>query len=296
MPSVNPIPKSPIRGGTGREQFLSARSYQTQSMFARTTTDIRRSSTGSSIPSVAVPQPSFNERRRQSAGSYFNSKGLPRNSDNNRGFVTAIPPPAHRIAPLQHGYNAPPVISSVQPSELNVSMGTASSTPYKQFYVNEQMSDEQVKENMQSILEACFGHSSFRGGQNECITTALGKRDVLAIMATASGKSIIFQLLALLKPGVTVVVTPLVSIIQDQVSQMEKLGITAIECPSPGDMGCEEMMKTILETTDNDTIKLIYCTPERMFSDAGLMWSIIDKLTRAKMLNFLTVDEVHCIR
>ena len=82
-------------------------------------------------------------------------------------------------------------------------------------------------EDKYSILGRCFGHSSFRGGQEALIDGILAGRDVLGVMPTGGGKSICYQLPALLLPGLTVVISPLISLMKDQVAALEEAGIPA---------------------------------------------------------------------
>ena len=80
---------------------------------------------------------------------------------------------------------------------------------------------------LEQALKHYFGYDEFRSGQREIITTALANRDLLVIMPTGGGKSLCFQLPALLKQGVTIVVSPLIALMQDQVQQLADNGISA---------------------------------------------------------------------
>ena len=79
-------------------------------------------------------------------------------------------------------------------------------------------------------LRTHFGHSGFREGQEEVVAAVLGGRDVLAVMPTGSGKSLGYQLPAVMLPGVTLVVSPLISLMKDQVDELNRRGIRSVRC------------------------------------------------------------------
>ena len=136
------------------------------------------------------------------------------------------------------------------------------------------------------LLQQYWGHSSFRAGQEHAIRSALSRRDGLTVMPTGGGKSICYQVPALLLPGLTVVVSPLISLMQDQVNDLEKRGIRAALINST--LSRDEVVRD-LDAASRGEIKLLYIAPER-FQNASFC-------RRLPSLNvsLLAVDEAHCI-
>nr|WP_306265934.1 DNA helicase RecQ [Pararhizobium sp. IMCC3301] len=134
------------------------------------------------------------------------------------------------------------------------------------------------------LLKTVFGHDSFRPGQEEIVASVLAGEDVLAIMPTGGGKSLCYQLPALCKEGVTLVVSPLVALMNDQVAQLRQSGVEAGALTSNNDAAENERVFSAL---DNDSLKLLYMAPERIATSPGL-------LNRLK-INMLAVDEAHCV-
>ncbi|MBQ5354729.1 MAG: DEAD/DEAH box helicase, partial [Clostridia bacterium] len=114
------------------------------------------------------------------------------------------------------------------------------------------------------VLGEVFGHSSFRPGQEEAVDALLAGRDVLAILPTGGGKSVCYQIPALLLPGVTVVVSPLISLMKDQVGALIQNGVRAAYLNStltPGQYG------KALANLKNGVYKIVYAAPERLTTD-----------------------------
>ena len=143
---------------------------------------------------------------------------------------------------------------------------------------------------LQQALKQYFGYETFRAGQREIIEAHLAGRDTLAIMPTGGGKSICFQLPALLKTGVTIVVSPLIALMQDQVTALKENGIGATFLNST--LGYEESRQRS-QAILNGTIKLVYVAPERLFAEQFLEFlSIIN----GKMgIAGFAIDEAHCV-
>jgi ATP-dependent DNA helicase RecQ len=136
------------------------------------------------------------------------------------------------------------------------------------------------------ILLKYWGYSSFRPLQEEIIQSVLDGRDTLALLPTGGGKSITFQVPAMAKEGLCLVVTPLISLMQDQVENLKKKGIRAAAIHS----GMYSMeIETVLNNCRFGDIKLLYVSPERLTSD-----KMRDALKRMKV-NLIAVDESHCI-
>lgn len=137
-----------------------------------------------------------------------------------------------------------------------------------------------------AILRQVFGYQQFRAGQSDIINTVTGGRDCLVVMPTGGGKSLCYQIPALMLPGLTVVVSPLISLMKDQVDQLRLLGVEAGYLNSA--QTAQEQQK-VLEGCHNNRIKLLYVAPERL-----LMSSFIRQLQQWQP-SLLAVDEAHCI-
>ncbi|MEB3232729.1 MAG: DNA helicase RecQ, partial [Leptolyngbyaceae bacterium] len=147
-----------------------------------------------------------------------------------------------------------------------------------------------VMENLEEYLKHYFGYDEFRPGQRSIIEASLQKRDALVIMPTGGGKSLCFQLPALLKPGITLVVSPLISLMQDQVDALNDQGVTATYLNSS--LRVEETLdreKQILERQ----MKLLYVSPERLMQDR--FQSFLRHVYDTVGLDSLIVDEAHCV-
>ncbi|SFV91011.1 ATP-dependent DNA helicase RecQ [hydrothermal vent metagenome] len=135
-------------------------------------------------------------------------------------------------------------------------------------------------------LEHYFGHSAFRPLQEEVIDAILAKEDVLMILPTGGGKSLCYQLPTLLMEGVTVVVSPLLALMHDQVTALKADGISAAMLSSMQDM---EQTRQIEEALLEGSIRLLYVAPERLTNPYFL-----NLLHRLK-INFFVIDEAHCV-
>jgi ATP-dependent DNA helicase RecQ len=113
-------------------------------------------------------------------------------------------------------------------------------------------------------LHRHFGHASFRGGQEALVRAVLDDRDLLAVMPTGFGKSIGFQLPALVLPGTTLVVSPLISLMKDQIDQLNRRGIRAAALHS---MLATETRQEILDAARRGELRLLYVAPERFASE-----------------------------
>jgi len=136
------------------------------------------------------------------------------------------------------------------------------------------------------VLESVFGYKEFRNFQEESIDALLSGKDVLTILPTGGGKSLCYQLPSLMMDGVSVVISPLIALMQDQVRGLSENGIKAGTINS--DMSEEERVKVFSELRSGE-IKLLYVAPERM-----VLPSFISFLQTLKV-NFFVVDEAHCV-
>ncbi|MCL2753624.1 MAG: DNA helicase RecQ [Defluviitaleaceae bacterium] len=135
-------------------------------------------------------------------------------------------------------------------------------------------------------LKKYFGYDDFRYGQQELIDAILGRRDALGIMPTGAGKSICFQVPAIMLDGITIVVSPLISLMKDQVHALNQAGITAAFINSSLTEG---QISKALQNAANNLYKLIYVAPERLVSYNFL------RFAQSSNIPLVVVDEAHCI-
>lgn len=136
------------------------------------------------------------------------------------------------------------------------------------------------------VLKNYFGYDTFRPGQEEIIEAILNGRDAMAIMPTGAGKSVCYQVPALLLPGITLVVSPLISLMQDQVKALNDVGVHAAFINSALTEG---QIRKALSLAAQGVYKIIYVAPERLES-----WEFLDFATHTE-ISMVTVDEAHCI-
>ncbi|MBE4909005.1 DNA helicase RecQ [Bacillus luteolus] len=141
-------------------------------------------------------------------------------------------------------------------------------------------------EQAKQLLQSYFGYSSFRKGQEEIILNVLNGEDTLGIMPTGGGKSICYQIPALMANGVTIVISPLISLMKDQVDALLQTGISATYINSS--LSHQEI-ENRLEEAANGEFKLIYIAPERL--DSSSFRRLLYKLD----VSILAIDEAHCI-
>ena len=136
------------------------------------------------------------------------------------------------------------------------------------------------------VLHKYYGYTSFRKGQENIITSIINKEDVLAIMPTGGGKSICYQVPALCLDGITIVISPLISLMKDQVDALKTMGVKARLINSS--LSNSEYNEA-LEEIENDECKIIYIAPERL--DSMEFVNII----REKNISQVAIDEAHCV-
>nr|UWI51756.1 DNA helicase RecQ [Clostridioides difficile] len=136
------------------------------------------------------------------------------------------------------------------------------------------------------ILSKYYGYTSFRKGQESIINSILNKKDVLAIMPTGGGKSICYQLPALILDGMTVVISPLISLMKDQVDALKAMGINAAFINSS--LGNKEFNE-ILNNIRKNTYKILYIAPERLDTQEFL------ELINNNEISQIAIDEAHCV-
>ena len=137
-----------------------------------------------------------------------------------------------------------------------------------------------------AILQKHWGFSAFRPGQVPIIERALAGKDLLALLPTGGGKSICFQIPGLVKPGTTLVISPLIALMKDQVQNLEKRGIRAKAITS--ELHYKEL-DNVLENATHNAYQFLFVSPERLRTD--LFLARLNRMT----INYLVVDEAHCI-
>jgi len=137
-----------------------------------------------------------------------------------------------------------------------------------------------------ALLQSVFGFSGFRPGQAEIVEAVLAGENVLAIMPTGGGKSLCFQLPALCRDGVTVVISPLIALMRDQVRALRAAGVMAGALTSGN---TEEETEAVFRGLDEGRIKLLYMAPERLASAATV------QMLRRVGTRLIAVDEAHCV-
>ena len=137
-----------------------------------------------------------------------------------------------------------------------------------------------------SVLHDVFGFTSFRGQQEEIVRCVVGGGDALVVMPTGSGKSLCYQIPALLRDGTGIVVSPLIALMEDQVTALRQLGIRAEFLNSSLPPAEQSWVR---RQTEAGQIDLLYVAPERLLTDSFLAW--LDRLPIA----LFAIDEAHCV-
>ncbi|HIW21023.1 MAG TPA: DNA helicase RecQ [Candidatus Dorea intestinavium] len=145
---------------------------------------------------------------------------------------------------------------------------------------------EKKYQTPEEALKVLFGYDSFRAGQKEVIESILSGRDAFAVMPTGAGKSVCYQIPAMLLPGITVVISPLISLMQDQVKALNEVGVTAAFINSALS---EKAYAQTIKKAKKGLYKIIYVAPERLETDGFL------DLAKSISVSMVTVDEAHCI-
>ncbi|GIQ71085.1 DNA helicase RecQ [Xylanibacillus composti] len=141
-------------------------------------------------------------------------------------------------------------------------------------------------EQARQALKQWFGYDAFRKGQEELVSALLDGRDALAVMPTGAGKSICYQLPALMLPGTTLVVSPLISLMKDQVDALNETGIATAFLNST--LRADELNRTMQEMEEG-RYKMIYIAPERLDSERFM------RLVSSLHIPLIAVDEAHCV-
>ena len=141
-----------------------------------------------------------------------------------------------------------------------------------------------LKKNL--ILKKFFGYDTFRSGQEEIIDAVGSSKSVLAIMPTGGGKSLCYQLPALMREGTTIVISPLIALMRDQVRSLTQVGVAAAALNS---QNTEQETEAVIEKARSGELKMLYLAPE------GLGSKKVINLIRSLKVEFIAVDEAHCV-
>jgi len=145
-------------------------------------------------------------------------------------------------------------------------------------------------QSMHTVLHDVFGFDQFRGAQEDIVKHVVGGGDALVLMPTGAGKSLCYQIPALVRDGVGVVVSPLIALMQDQVDALTQLGVRASFLNSSQDASTSQQVTSALLHGDLD---LIYVAPERLLSPSFL--AILEQLHRFSKIALFAIDEAHCV-
>ena len=148
------------------------------------------------------------------------------------------------------------------------------------------IADSGIYKTPKEALKAVFGYDSFRQGQESVINAVLDGRDILAVMPTGAGKSLCYQVPAMLLSGITLVISPLISLMQDQVKALNEAGVDAAFINSSLS---EKEMHDTFKNASKGQYKIIYVAPERLMSEGFV------RLAKGVEISMITVDEAHCI-
>lgn len=174
-------------------------------------------------------------------------------------------------------------------SRASIVLGTAVEQDYN-FYNNffDFKQELSMKDKIDHTLKSVFGYDSFRPMQREVIQNVLDGRDTVAVMPTGGGKSICYQVPAMLLKGITIVVSPLISLMQDQVFQLEALGVPALFLNSTLD---RDTYFDSCRKIRSGEIKLLYVSPEKL--NTSRMQDLLHSENIS--VDCITIDEAHCI-
>ena len=148
------------------------------------------------------------------------------------------------------------------------------------------ISDSGIYKTPKEALKAVFGYDSFRPGQEAVINAILNGRDILAVMPTGAGKSLCYQVPAMLLSGITLVISPLISLMQDQVKALNEAGVNAAFINSSLS---EKELNDTFKNAYKGHYKIIYVAPERLMSEGFISFA------KSVEISMVTVDEAHCI-
>lgn len=142
----------------------------------------------------------------------------------------------------------------------------------------------------QQILRDTFGYATFRGAQQRIVEHVVAGGDALVLMPTGGGKSLCYQIPALLRDGVGIVVSPLIALMQDQVDALKQLGVSAAFLNSSLDA---QAARGVMRQMRTGELKLLYVAPERLMTEGFL--ELLEQLNEDSGIGLFAIDEAHCV-
>ncbi len=143
-----------------------------------------------------------------------------------------------------------------------------------------------MSESPLQLLNTVFGYATFRGDQQAIIERVIGGSDALVLMPTGGGKSLCYQIPALIRSGTAIVISPLIALMQDQVEALHQLGIEAAFLNSSLEAGAQREVENRLRGGD---LKLLYVAPERLLT--GRFLDLLEQVD----VSLFAIDEAHCV-
>lgn len=173
----------------------------------------------------------------------------------------------------------PATTSEIASSTANTSDGQPTEQPREQF-------SNDIQSRALEVLQSTFGYQSFRTGQEQVIEEVMLGNDVLVLLPTGGGKSLCYQIPALLLPGVTIVVSPLLSLMRDQVDALQTSGVAATFLNSSQ---TPQEQQQVCRALGDGKYKLLYVAPERL-----MQWDFLQALQDLP-IDLIAIDEAHCV-
>ncbi len=152
--------------------------------------------------------------------------------------------------------------------------------------MSDALNKNELYKNPEEVLKVLFGYDSFRSGQKDIVDAILDGRDVFGVMPTGAGKSLCYQIPAMMLEGITLVISPLISLMQDQVNSLNEAGVAAAYINSS--LSEKDFFETV-KKTGNGEYKILYVAPERLMTEGFI------ELAKSVNISMITVDEAHCI-
>jgi len=177
-------------------------------------------------------------------------------------------------------------IPAPEPPPPDVTYAPVWDIPPDDAYAPPQMAEFTPETDKLGVLKQYFGYDSFRDGQDTLIDSILSGRDTVGIMPTGAGKSMCYQIPALMLPGVTLVISPLISLMKDQVAALKQAGVAAAYINSSL---TQRQLDMALENAAAGKYRIIYVTPERLETQRFI------NLSQRMRISLIAVDEAHCI-